>query len=153
MAPTGLPRLLLAKYWLASVASLIITLGLITLSCHMLSMPPERTLYFAGAVTIMTFTLNGLATGLGALYPNFRDDHPGKIVSGFGGTFCLTLSFLYVVVSVMLLALSSPWGWGQAEPARPFVVIGSWAGFGLLSLALGYVPLRLGLRRVADLEV
>ena len=53
----------------------------------------------------MTLTLTGLAVGLGALYPNFKEENPSKIVSGFGGTFCLVLSFLYILGSVVLLAL------------------------------------------------
>src|SRR5204863_9210692 len=102
-------RVVKIKYWLASGTSLGVTLGLITLSCYMLDMPWTQTLYFAIAVTVMTFTLTGLAVGLGALYPNFKEENPSKIVSGFGGTFCLVLSFLYILGSVVLLALASPW--------------------------------------------
>jgi ABC-2 type transport system permease protein len=153
MAPVGLRRLLVAKYGFASGASLVLTLGLITLSCRMLLLPADRTLYFAGAITVMTFTLNGLAIGLGTLYPNFRDDNPGKIVSGFGGTLCLVLSFFYLVVSVLLLAVCSPWGWGRLQAASPVLAVASWAAFALISVILGYVPLRLGLASVARLEI
>ena len=152
LAPVGLPRLLATKYWLASIASLVLTLGLVGLSCHMLMMPWSRTCFFAGAITVMTFTLNGLAVGLGALYPNFKDDNPGKIVSGFGGTFCLVLSFLYIVVSVVLLALGSPWAWGRPGGNSVLPVATSWAGFAVISFGLGWVPLRLGLRRVRSFE-
>ncbi len=153
LAPVGLPRLLATKYWLASVTSLVLTLGLVGLSCHMLLMPWHRTLFFAGAITVMTFTLNGLAVGLGALYPNFKDDNPSKIVSGFGGTFCLVLSFLYIVVSVVLLAIGSSWAWGRLGGASLLPGVASWAGFVAISFGFGWVPLRLGLRRVAELEL
>src|SRR6267143_3890620 len=102
----------------------------------MLKLPMERTLYFMAAVTLMTFTLNGLAVGLGVLYPNFKEDNPGKIVSGFGGTFCLVLSFLYIVASVTLLALGSPWSWTRLAGPSAAVMFGSWAGFALLSVLL-----------------
>jgi len=150
MAPLGLPRVVRIKLALASSASLCITLTLIWLSCGMLKMPPERTLYFAGAITLMTFTLNGLAVGLGALYPNFKEDNPSKIVSGFGGTFCLVLSFLYIVASVLVLAMGSPW-----TPRRPPSLgwmIASWSAFVLFSALIGWLPLSLGLRRVAKFE-
>jgi hypothetical protein len=65
--------------------SLIVTLSLITLSCYLLRMSLDRILFFAAVITVMTFTLNGLAVGLGVLYPNFKDASPSKIVSGFGG--------------------------------------------------------------------
>ncbi|MBA4147923.1 MAG: hypothetical protein H0X66_07380 [Verrucomicrobia bacterium] len=151
MAPLGLVNVVKTKFWMASLASLAVTMSLIWLSCHMLRMPFERTLFFAAAIAIMTFTLNGLAVGLGALYPNFKEDNPSKIVSGFGGTFCLVLSFLYIVSSVLLLAYGSPWGWRGVPLYRD--ALGSWLGFVLLSLVLGQLPFQLGLRRVKNFEM
>jgi ABC-2 type transport system permease protein len=153
LAPLGLARVVRAKYWLGSAASLCVTVGLIWMSCRMLKLSAGRTLYFVCAVTIMTFTLNGLAVGLGALYPNFKEDNPGKIVSGFGGTFCLVLSFLYIVASVTLLAVGSPWPWARfGEPSVGWL-FGSWSGFALLSMLLGWLPLRMGLRKVSAFEL
>ncbi|MFN7141972.1 MAG: putative ABC transporter permease subunit, partial [Limisphaerales bacterium] len=151
MAPLGLINVVKTKFWMASLASLVVTLGLITLSCHMLNMPIERTLFFAFAVSVMTFTLNGLAVGLGVLYPNFKEENPSKIVSGFGGTFCLVLSFLYIVCSVVMLAYGSPWGWRGAPQYQD--ALGSWFGFALLSLIIGQLPLQLGLRRIKKFEL
>jgi ABC-2 type transport system permease protein len=151
MAPLGLPRIIKAKFWLSGCASLIVTLGLISLSCYMLGLPLERTFYFAGAVTVMTFTLTGLALGLGVLYPNFREENPGKIVSGFGGAFCLVLSFLYIFCSVILLAIGSPWTFAAWQSAT--VLLSGWIGFAVLSLLLGWVPLKLALRRAASFEM
>jgi ABC-2 type transport system permease protein len=159
MAPIGLTKVVKVKFWLATLASLCVTLGLISLSCHMLQMPLERTLFFAGTITIMTFTLNGLAMGLGVLYPNFREDNPSKIVSGFGGTFCLVLSFVYIVGSVVLLSFGAPWRIRADEqvslfrgPSFTYAVIAS-VGFLLFSLLLGQLPLQLGLRKVAKFEM
>jgi ABC-2 type transport system permease protein len=150
LVPLGLPKIVTAKYWLTTIGSLIVTLGLNILSCHMLKLPWERTLMFAGAITVMTLTLNGLAVGLGVLYPNFREDNPSKIVSGFGGTFCLVLSFLYIVASVVLLAMGTPWP-GSSNVQLSNVLLG-WIGFGFLSALLGWVPFKLGLRRAANFE-
>jgi ABC-2 type transport system permease protein len=151
MAPVGLGRVIWVKYGLASAASLALTLGLILLSCWMLEMSPVRIGYFMVAVTLMTFTLNGLAVGLGVLYPNFREEHPGKIVSGFGGTFCLVLSFVYIVAVVVLLAVGSPWGWAGGQTALG-LTLGAWAGIIALSVVLGWLPLRMALRRVDHFE-
>jgi ABC-2 type transport system permease protein len=97
--------------------------------------------------------MNGLAIGLGALYPNLKEDHPGKIVSGFGGTCCLVVSFLYVVAAVVLLAVGTPWPWSPDVVISPPRVAGCWGAFLLLSWAVGYWPLRLGLRQVRRFEV
>lgn len=151
MAPLGLVKVVTIKYWLASTTSLAITLGLITLSCHMLDMSLLRTLYFGAAVSVMTLTLTGLAVGLGALYPNFKEENPSKIVSGFGGTFCLVLSFLYILGSVVMLAFATPWARPETGSfARTFLCL---AGFATLSLGLGILPLRLGLRKVKEFEL
>lgn len=151
MAPLGMLRVLRAKYWLTVSASLLLTLSLILLSCHMLRLGLDRTLYFCFAITVMTLTLNAMALGFGTLYPNFREDNPSKIVSGFGGTLCLVLSFLYIVGSVALLAMGSPWSrWVIREPAY---AAAGWIGFALISMLLGLVPLRLGLKRASQMEI
>ena len=155
LAPIGLVRVVRLKFWLAGGATLVVTLGLTLLSCSMLGLEWPQLLFFGVTVTVMTFTLNGIAVGLGALYPNFRETNPGKIVSGFGGTFCLVLSFLYIVVSVVLLAVGSPWGWrpDTMEGFAPGRAAVAWTAFLLLSALAGWLPLRLGLRRVAVTEL
>jgi len=151
MAPLGMRRVVKTKYWLATWTSLSVTLSLIWLSCYMLEMPWHRIAYFALAITIMTFTLTGLAVGLGTLYPNFKEENPSKIVSGFGGTFCLVLSFLYILGSVVLLAFASPWS-ATSAPTN-LQIIFCLSGFAVLSIALGWLPLHLGLRRLRSFEM
>lgn len=152
MAPLGLVRVIKTKYAMASAASLVVTLGLIWLSCHMLEMDANRTVFFTGAIAVMTFTLNGLAVGLGVLYPNLKEDNPGKIVSGFGGTFCLVLSFLYILASVVLLAVGAPWAQTRSAEAIIQSVL-CLSTFGVMSFALGWLPLQFGLQRVKNFEV
>ncbi len=152
MAPLGLVRVVRTKYIMAVALSLVVTLGLIWLSCHMLQLDLARTCFFTIAVGVMSFTLNGLAVGLGVLYPNLREENPGKIVSGFGGTFCLVLSFLYILASVVLLGLGAPW---SNAPGGEWLLrsIMCLSGFGVLSFALGWVPLQAALARVRQFEL
>jgi ABC-2 type transport system permease protein len=150
MAPLGLQRVVKAKFGLAAGGSLLVTLTLVVGSCTMLKLQAGRVLYFAAAITVMTLTLNGLAVGLGVLYPNFKEDNPSKIVSGFGGTFCLVLSFLYIVGSVVLLALASPWGSFRIPSLQ--LIFSALAGFATLSTLLGWMPLKMALRRVREFE-
>jgi ABC-2 type transport system permease protein len=150
LSPLGLPQVLRIKFWLANCAALVVSISLILLSCALLRIPFGHTLYLGLIIGAMTFSLTGLAIGLGALFPNFREENPAKIVSGFGGTLCLLASFLYIVASVALLAMGSPWGWHGANSAA--WVLGSWAGFAVLSVVVGWLPYRLGLRRVENFE-
>ncbi len=46
LAPIGLPRVVKTKYWLASAASLVVTLGLVTLSCYLLQNAVGRRRFF-----------------------------------------------------------------------------------------------------------
>jgi ABC-2 type transport system permease protein len=148
MAPLGLKRVVMVKYWLASVASLAVTLSLITLSCHLLKMTWDQIAFFGSIITVMTFSLTGLAIGLGVLYPNLKESHPNKVVSGFGGTLCLVLSFLYILGSVLLLGIGTAGFHGRTS-----WIVGSILAFSLLSLLIGWLPMKLGLRQLTKLEV
>ncbi len=152
MAPMGLARAFRIKFWLATTVALALTLSLTLLSGHLLRLDPSRIAFFSAAITIMTFTLNAIAVGLGVLYPNFRETNPSKIVSGFGGTFCLVLSFLYIFASVVILALGSPWGWRDLDP-QPGRAAMAWTAFSMISILAGAVPYRLGLRKAASTEL
>ena len=150
LAPMGLARVVKAKYWFGSCTSLAVTHTLITLSCHLLAMPWPRIAFFGVVITAMTLTLNGLAAGLGMLYPNFKENNPSKIVSGFGGTLCLVLSFLYILGAVLLLAFGSAVGHTHTASAGWLAI--SFGGFAGLSVTLGWLPMRLGLRHLPKFE-
>jgi len=152
LAPLGLARVVWWKFVTASALTGCLTLGLTLLSCGMLHLDAAHTAYFSVAICGMTLVLNALSVGLGTLYPNFAETHPGKIVSGFGGTFCLVLSFVYILGSVLLLAFGSPWGWrgDDQEWARAGLTGLAFAAF---SLAAGGIPLRLALRRASTMEL
>jgi len=147
MAPMGLERIIKVKYWLMSTLSLVVTLGLITLSCWLLKMTWDNVVFFGAVVTVMTFALNGLAVGLGVLYPNLKEANPSKIVSGFGGTLCLVLSFLYILAAVLLLGFGTTSLHDRASWAA-----GSFVAFVLLSFFIGWLPLKWGLRHLKNFE-
>ena len=150
MAPMGLLKVVMAKYWLASGASLVVTLTLVILSNFLLKLPWDRVVFFAAVITVMTFSLNGLAAGVGVLYPNFKETNPSKIVSGFGGTFCLVMSFLYILFSLVVLAIGSAEMIHQA-PSQIFAVA-SVVLFIVFSVLIGWLPLKLGQRELRKFE-
>ena len=144
----GMARVVKTKFWLASVLSLLVTSGLITLSCYLLKMTWDRVLFFGAVITVMTFALNGLAIGLGVLYPNLKEANPNKIVSGFGGTLCFVLSSLYILASVLLLMFGAAGLHGHARLGG-----GRHRGFVLLSVCIGWLPLKLGLQQLKNFEM
>jgi hypothetical protein len=95
----------------------------------------------------MTFALNGLAIGLGVLYPNLKEANPNKIVSGFGGTLCFVLSSFYILASVLLLVFGA-----AGLHSRAGWAVEGIGGFVLLSLGIGWLPLKLGSAAVEKLR-
>ena len=154
LSPLGLNRVVLVKYLLATTISLAISIPLIWLSSNMLQMPVSQKLFFCGSIAVMALTLNGLAMGMGVMYPDLKEDNPSKIVSGFGGTFCLVVSFVYIGMAVMMLGIGSPFGspwqiFGRANETQQLIYIGL---FLIFSLAVGFGPLAYGLRKARYFE-
>jgi ABC-2 type transport system permease protein len=150
IAPIGVQRVLIQKFWTSCFGTMFITVSLMITSSLMLHMPWLRVAFFAGAIALMSATLSGLAVGLGVLFPNFKEDNPSKIVSGFGGTLCLVASFLYITLFVASVALPdimrvSKVSWRIPE-GLPYVLAV------VLSLAVLLFPLFLASQRVKNLE-
>jgi ABC-2 type transport system permease protein len=151
LAPIGLQKVLLQKYWMSCLGAMTITVVLMISSSLMLHLPWMKVAFFAVAIGLMSATLSGLAVGLGALFPNFKEDNPSKIVSGFGGTLCLVASFLYITLFVALAALPdvrvvTKLSW-QFPNALPYVVAV------VMSLVVLFFPLIAAMRRVKNLEI
>ncbi|MDB6138854.1 MAG: hypothetical protein JWO94_1926 [Verrucomicrobiaceae bacterium] len=100
LSPVPLSRLLSTKLHLTVTVTGSLTGALTLISCLTLAMNFERTAFFVICIFLLSLGLNSLALGLGALFPDFRESNPAKIVSGFGGTLCLILSFVYIVACV-----------------------------------------------------
>ena len=99
-------------------------------------------------IVLMALSLNGLAMGLGVLYPNFKDPNASKIVSGFGGTLCLVLSFVYILLSVLLLVVAS-----GGLHSDSVAAVAALMTFGALSVLTGLVPLRIARARLKHIEI
>ena len=150
LAPVGLRKVLAQKFCLACMGATAVTLSVTTASSLMLHLPWWRVAFFAVAITVMSATLCGVAVGLGALFPNFKEENPSKIVSGFGGTLCLVVSFIYIAGFVALVAVP---GLRQVTPMQ-FLVSDAMALAlaGLLSAVTMLAPMILAMRSVKNLE-
>jgi ABC-2 type transport system permease protein len=65
----------------------------------------HRASFFVASIIMQTIGLNTLALALGAVMPNLKETNSAKIVSGFGGTLCLVLSFFYIASSIAVLTV------------------------------------------------
>ena len=150
LSPIGMRKVLLQKFTFSCLAAMSVTVSIMTASSLMLHLPWTRICFFDAAIALPAAALCGLAVGLGALFPNLKEDNPSKIVSGFGGTLCLVISFVYIVVYVSLIAVP-----GMRRVTHLAFVIPDSAALLLAllgSAALVVIPLFLAFRRVKNLE-
>jgi ABC-2 type transport system permease protein len=103
LAPFPLTLVLRQRLFLNLAASLPITTLLIVVSSISLKLEMHRACFFVAAIIMQTIGLNTLALALGAVMPNLKETNSAKIVSGFGGTLCLVLSFFYIASSIAIL--------------------------------------------------
>jgi ABC-2 type transport system permease protein len=155
MAPMEREKILFGKLALSFTCSLLISESLIAVSSVMLRTPVTLAILHMVSLFGICLGLSGLSVGLGAIYPNFGEDNPSKIVSGFGGTLNLVLSLIFVLVVLAAQAIPCFFYFGRAwlSPDRfRLVIVGSMAGIAMFSLAACLVPLSMGLRAIKRLE-
>ncbi len=153
LAPISRRELLLQKFWLSVATTGVFTVGLTFLSAHILRVGPVVTTAAVLTMVLMNFSLAGLSVGLGAIYPNFREDIPAKIVSGIGGTLNFVFSIAYIVLSIGVL-----WGSIQYQivhhgnPVWNGFLLWAMATVILFSVVATFLPLWLGTRALARTE-
>ena len=151
LSPVGLRGVVLQKFWASFITSAVITVALMSASSAILHLGWSRAVFFAATILLMSAALSGLAAGLGALFPDFKEENPSKIVSSFGGTLCLVISFVFNTAIVAVLAVPDMFAvTGHALP------IPHWLAplFALvISLAVAVIPMSLALRHVKSLEI
>ena len=100
LLPMRRSLILWGKFLFAAVGTFVISATLIAASDVLLGLP----LWMLGAHLVVVLCvccgLNGLALGLGALYPHMGTDNPSKIVSSFGGTLNLICSICFIVLAI-----------------------------------------------------
>jgi ABC-2 type transport system permease protein len=158
LSPVPLHRLLALKLRLSASVIALLTTGLIVVSSSSLNLPFQRTLFFAAAIILLSYGLTALALAIGALIPNFREPNPARIVSGFGGTLCLISSFLYILLSVLVLMVPEWWRFrtGSVAPANqspdPLPDLLALGGLFLLTLLFGALPFSIAQKQTQKLE-
>lgn len=115
---------------------------------------------------LMCVGLSGIAVGLGARFPNFRENAPSRIAAGFGGTLNLIVSTFYNVLILALAALPSHLQF-LSRGTGPVPVLGfrvtldrwleiwNWTGppaAVMVCIAATYIPLSMGLKHFRNVE-
>ena len=160
LAPIARNQIMWSKFYFAFGGTALISVPLSAVSNYSQHSTP---LVFAVQVwtsLLIAFGLSGMTVGMGALFPDFTERNPSKIVSGFGGTLTLILSIGLVAFSVggggllfhryMVLPQMDATTWRPLNDmvwAGPFVVF-----ITVLNLAAGLIPMKLGIRSLELVE-
>jgi ABC-2 type transport system permease protein len=100
LLPMRRTTILWGKFFFAAVGTFVISGGLVAVSDASLGLPAWTLAVHVAAVACICCGLNGLAVGLGALYPRLGTDNPSKIVSSFGGTLNLMCSICFLAFAL-----------------------------------------------------
>lgn len=156
LLPVKRSRILWGKYFFALGGSVLLLLPLAGLSSIMLGSTPRLAGLHILTAAAMCVGLPGIAVGFGALFPNFREDNPSKIVSGFGGTVCLVVSLAFVGLLVagmgvlgQRVALAEV---GVLAPIRWLLLLGAVGGTAVAAAA-AILPMWLGSRAINQAEL
>ena len=157
LLPVERGQLLWGKFAFASAGALLMGEFLVLLSDLTLGMAWPAVVLHVLTVAVLALGLSGLSVGLGACLPNFRETDPSRIVSGFGGTMNLLVSLVFLLT--VLVVMAGPWhllaGWAAAgegaEPSPWVVLTGVAAGLAVGTAAV-FVPLRMGIRALREME-
>jgi len=156
MAPMDREKILFGKLALSFTCTLLISETLIGLSSLMLKTPATLAILHSVALFGICLGLSGLAVGLGAIYPNFQEDNPSKIVSGFGGTLNLVMSLVFVLIVLGAQALPCFYyfgRWALSGDQFRWIIVGSMTAIAIISLVACLVPMSMGLRAIKRLEI
>ena len=102
LAPFPKNKLIWEKFWLCIAASACIAIVLMVFSNRVLGVNTLLAWIGLGTITVLGFGLTSLAVGLGAMYPNFKEDNPARIANGLGGTANIVFSLAYIAANLAL---------------------------------------------------
>lgn len=156
MAPMGRGKILIGKLWLAILSTVLIGEVLICVSDYMLKIPLILIILHIVTILGICIGLSGLSVGLGALYPNLREDNPSKIISGFGGTLNLVLSLGFVILIIGLQFIPCYYHFNRfriTEDVFAQYIILSIIGIITISVIVCAIPMLVGIRAIKRMEV
>ncbi len=160
--PVNRDTILWSKFLFAAGGAWIPSAALVLISDLMLNVTMMVVCMHQLICLLLCLGLAGMAVGLGALLPDFRERSPAKIAAGFGGTLNLVLSALYILIVVLgnalpchlyLLATSPLLRYRLDPEALEFWLVVTLAGSAVLTGLVAMIPLSKGLRAFRQLEV
>ncbi|RME87666.1 MAG: hypothetical protein D6785_01725 [Planctomycetota bacterium] len=143
------------KFYFSFGLTFILSELIMGLSCWMLLVPWSMVIANMILMGLICIGLSGLAVGLGAIYPDFQQENPSKIVAGFGGTLNLIVNLIFVISLVVLQFFPFYfWANGSLEANEFYFYLGlSFLISILITLVITLLPLEWGKRVFEKIEI
>ena len=148
-------QLLWSKFWVGTIPLLALALILVFATDVLLQVSGFMMAVSIFTITMMTFAIAGLALGFGALFPKFNTENAAQIPTSFGGLILMMASVVLIGLVIVLEARPVYQYVGQrllkTDPDPSAMLIG-FGGATLISLMATFVPIRIAVRRMTELE-
>ena len=157
-SPVTMRAFLWSKFWTGLVPVLVMAVALTVVSNELLGVGPFLRLLSGTAIVFMTFSLVGLAAGMGARHPRFSAENLAQVAGSYGGVAFMVLAVLYILATVSLLAWpASLYLWYEyrgepVPPGRQLVMAGCFLAAAALSAATFWLPMRRGVRALEEMS-
>ena len=103
-SPISTANIVLAKFWGALPATLMLALCLGYFSATSLNLSPVITLSSVLVALSSAFAITALGVGVGAAVPRFKSDNPSEIAFSAGGLIYMVLALFYSGLLVVIVA-------------------------------------------------
>jgi ABC-2 type transport system permease protein len=157
-SPMDLRSLLWSKFWVGVLPLLILALALTVGTNIILRVGTFMMIVSLVSIAVMTFAIASLALGFGAMFPRFDTDNSAEISTGFGGLLFMMSAVAYLGVIIMVQAWPV-YSVLQARSRGLDLTTGQTTslaiGFAIalaISVATIFIPLRIAVQRIEDLD-
>lgn len=155
-APVSVSMLFWEKFFLAFVIFMGLCEIIVWITNQVLNVTQAMMMLTTVGTFLMGVALTGLGIGMGALFPDFKEESPMRIASTPGGVLTVVLSLLYVAVMVAILGWPASGYFVYLLGNGPFPAgraLSAVAMVACVNALIVLVPLRLGRQAIEERDV
>ena len=157
-SPLSIPGFLWCKFWVNFAFLFFLAEILIICSNYLLRVGQFMTLVSTITIALMTFGITSLSIGCGAVYPRFDVENKAQIPTGFGGLIYMILAIAFIGIVIVLeagpvyMVLMAQLRRSGLKTIQWVQIIISFAAVAGINVLVFYLPMKIGIRKLSELE-